>query len=68
MGLWGIIAPILQMPLLLVSTRKSTAAILLMCIRVMSSQGHGSGCTQSLAHWWSRCPPHPLFPPIQQSK
>lgn len=35
MGSWGIIAPISQMPLLLVSTRKCTAAILLMFIRAM---------------------------------
>lgn len=56
MASWGIIAPIWQMPLLLISTSESTAAMLLMFLPLMSSPEHGSGWTQSLAHWWSRPP------------
>lgn len=48
-GLRRITAPTLQMPFPLVSTRKSTTAILLTFILAMLSPGHGSGCVQSLA-------------------
>ena len=45
-------APILQAPLLLASTRKSTAAALLTSMLAPPCFAHGSGCVRPLAHGW----------------